>query len=122
MNATNYEMALSNAALGTLGAFLGGLVLVGVLVWAVRLGIGVRRRQPDPPRTEEHPTMPSGGPVHETVEVREPDEVPRATEENERLTPHQLHSSGSKRSDEQTRTRWSQDASGSSGSGGQRGE
>jgi uncharacterized iron-regulated membrane protein len=118
MNTTHYEMAASNAALGTIGAFVGGLVIAGALVWAVRVGIRVRRREPGPPRTHEHPELPESGPVHETRQIREPDEVPRASDESERLTPHELRASGSKRADNQQRRRWSRGSSGSFGSGG----
>lgn len=62
--------------------------------------------------------MPEGGPTYETVEVREPDEVPRAADGSERLTPHELHRSGSRRSDEQARPRWSTDSGGSIGGDG----
>ncbi|MGW7080433.1 DUF6479 family protein [Streptomyces sp. NPDC054866] len=113
-----YELAASGAALGTIAAFLGGLVLVGALLWAFWLGNKVRRREPRPPRREEQPKMPESGPVHEIREMREPDEVPRAKDESERLRPQNLHASGSKRSDDQTRRRWSSGSSGSFGGGG----
>ncbi|MGC4979308.1 DUF6479 family protein [Streptomyces sp. DT193] len=118
MNPTYVETAMSNAAVGTLGAFIGGLVVVAALMWAVRLGIRVRRRESDPPKPHEHPRMPEGGPTYETSEVREPDEVSEATDGRERLTPHQLHSSGSRRSEDQARPRWSSESHGSFGSGG----
>jgi hypothetical protein len=118
MNPTYFETAMSNAAVGALGAFIGGLVVVAALVWAVRLGIAVRRRESDPPRPHEHPRMPEGGPPYEALEVREPDEVSEATDGRERLTPHELHSSGTKRSEKQARPRWSSESRGSFGSGG----
>ncbi|MFD4569453.1 DUF6479 family protein [Streptomyces sp. NPDC058467] len=126
MNTTHYEMAASTAALGTIGAFVGGLVIAGALVWAVRLGIRVRRREPGPPRTREpgpprtreHPELPESGPVHETRQMREPDEVPRASDESQPLTPYELHASGSRRADNQQRRRWSRGSSGSFGGGG----
>jgi hypothetical protein len=118
MDTTTFELAVSNAALGTIGAFVGGLVIVGALIWAVRLGIGVRRREPGPPGAHEQPRLPESGPTYETSEVREPNQVPTAADESERLTPHQVHNSGSKRSDQQDRPRWSPGSSGSFGSGG----
>lgn len=117
-HATHWEIALSNAAYGTLGAFVGGLVIVGVLVWAVLLGIRVRRREPGPPKAHEHPTLPESGPTYESREIREPNEVPRADDESERLRPHQLGRSGTKRSDKQERPRWGSGSSGSFGGGG----
>ncbi|MFE4994879.1 DUF6479 family protein [Streptomyces mirabilis] len=43
-----------DAAIGTIGAFLGGLVVAGVLMWAVRLGMTVRRREPRRRRGSEN--------------------------------------------------------------------
>ncbi|MFD8735985.1 DUF6479 family protein [Streptomyces sp. NPDC059618] len=106
MKATYWEIALPHAAFGMLGALAGGLLVVGALLWAVRLGIKARRHEPGPPRRHEQPTLPESGPVHESREMREPDEVPRAADESERLTPYQIHSSGSRRSEKQERPRW----------------
>ncbi|MEW2401279.1 DUF6479 family protein [Streptomyces sp. NPDC046862] len=117
MTTNQYEAAATNAG-GVIAVLIAGLVIVGALIWAVRLGMQVRRREPRTPRRGEHPTLPESGPVHETRQMREPDEVPRAGAEGERLTPHQLHSSGSKRSEDQTRRRWDPGSSGSFGSGG----
>ncbi|MFE4547353.1 DUF6479 family protein [Streptomyces sp. NPDC056785] len=110
-------MAVSDAARGTLGAFLGGLVLVGALVWAVRLGMKVRRKEPRRPRPDEQPQLPRSGPVQEVRELREPDEMPRAADRSERLKPRNLHASGSKRSPNQDVPRWNTGDSGSFGSG-----
>ncbi|MFD5814078.1 DUF6479 family protein [Streptomyces sp. f51] len=118
MNHEHWSVALSNAVVGTLGALLGGLVIAGALVWAVGLGIRARRREPGPPKAHEQPRLPQSGPAHETSEIREPNEVPRAANEGERLTPHQLGGSGSRRSDRQERPRWGSGSSGSFGSGG----
>jgi hypothetical protein len=111
------EMAATNAG-GVIALVIVGLVLVGALIWAIRFGVKVRRREPGSPRHGEHPTLPSAGPVHETQQMREPDEVPRAAHKGERLTPHDLGSSGSRRSQDQRRRRWSRGSSGSFGSGG----
>jgi hypothetical protein len=111
-------MAVSDAAMGTIGAFVGGLVIAGALVWAVRLGVKVRRREPRRPLPDEQPKVPESGPVREVREVREPDEVPQAAEESERLRPYNLHASGSKRGENQGVPRWGPGSSGSFGSGG----
>lgn len=87
-------------------------------MWAVRLGISVRRQEPAPPRPADHPTLPPSGPVMESREMREPDEVPRAGDGGRRLTPYEIHASGTKRSGHQKRPRWSPGSSGSFGSGG----
>lgn len=110
-----HHLAASDAARGAIGAFLGGLLVVGLLVGAVLLGMRVRRQQPRPPRRDEHPTLPESGPVRE---VREPDEVPRAADESERLRPHNLRSSGSRRSEDQDVPKWEPGSSGSFGGGG----
>ncbi|MER5917216.1 DUF6479 family protein [Streptomyces sp. NPDC001982] len=98
-----------------------GSAVVVALIWAVRLGISVRRREAPTPRPQEQPRLPDSGPVREVREMREPDEVPRAQNPGERLTHHQLngHSrSTSKRSDDQSRPRRSPGSSGSFGAGG----
>ncbi|MEU7580929.1 DUF6479 family protein [Streptomyces sp. NPDC041068] len=88
------EMAAS-VPLGGLAPFLAGLGVAALLVWAVWLGIRVRRREPRPPKPQEQPRMPPGGPVGDVVENREPDEVPR---DGGRLTPHRLKGSSHVRS------------------------
>jgi len=100
------ELAASGAAMGMVVAFVGGLVIVALLVWAVRLGINVRQREPAPPRPDEQPRLPESGAVREVREQREPDEVPRTGDVGERLLPHDLHRSGNRRSDNQERPRW----------------
>ncbi|MEV6508569.1 DUF6479 family protein [Streptomyces sp. NPDC051642] len=106
------DLALSGAAMGMVVAFAGGLVIVALLVWAVRLGINVRQREPAPPRPDEQPRLPESGAVGEIREQREPDEVPRTTD-GERLLPHDLHHSGSRRSENQERPRWNEGPGGS---------
>jgi hypothetical protein len=112
------EMAASDAAWAVTGAFIGGLVIAGVLVWAIRLGIKVRGREQGPQRTSPQPARPAPGPVTESREMREPDEMPRAGDKGKRLTPHELHAGGSTRSEDQRRPRWNSGSSGSFGSGG----
>ncbi|MFF6984475.1 DUF6479 family protein [Streptomyces sp. NPDC008343] len=70
------DVAATNAG-GVIAILVVGLVLVGALIWAIGFGLKVRRREPRRPRRGEHPTLPSGGPVHETQQAREPNEVPR---------------------------------------------
>ncbi|MGW5198246.1 DUF6479 family protein [Streptomyces spiralis] len=118
MDTTGYETVAAGSGFGVAAFVVGGLVLVGVLIWAVRLGIKVMRSESRTPRGGEHPTLPESGPVHETRQRREPDEVPRAEETGRRLTPHELGSSGSRRSGEQGRPRWNTGSSGSFGGGG----
>jgi hypothetical protein len=118
MQTTFYEAAAASSVFGVAVVLVSGLVVTGALIWAVRLGIRVRRGESRPPRRSEHPRPPESGPVHETREFREPDEVPRAADGSERLTPHGLKHSGSKRSENQTRPRWNEGSSGSFGGGG----
>jgi hypothetical protein len=96
--------------------FLGLLVVVGGLVWAVWLGIRVFRREPDRPEAEEQPRLPVTGAIEEISEVREPDEV--ECEDGQRLMPYELHAAGTRRSGDQHRHRWAPGSSGSFGSGG----
>ncbi|QTE02682.1 DUF6479 family protein [Streptomyces cyanogenus] len=118
MNTAMYQAATGAQVFGYVLILLAGLVCVAGLIWAFRLGIKVRERESAPPRPEEQPRLPASGPVHETREVREPDEVPRAADDSERLTPHQLGNVRSKRADDQRRPRWSPGSSGSFGGGG----
>ncbi|WP_128374442.1 DUF6479 family protein [Streptomyces cavernae] len=121
MTAQSLEVAATEGLVGGVFPLLAGIVVTIGLIWAVRLGIRVRRREPAPPRPEEQPRLPESGPVLEVSEMREPDEVPKAQNESERLTPHELHGLGnvrSRRSDDQKRPRWSPGSSGGFGSGG----
>ncbi|MFF4586153.1 DUF6479 family protein [Streptomyces sp. NPDC001388] len=115
---TTYEAAAASSVFGVVAVLVCGLLITGALIWAVRLGIKVRRREPRPPRRTEQPTRPATSAVHDGQERREPDEVPVAADESERLTPHQLNPSGTKRSEDQTRPRWDSRSGGSFGSGG----
>jgi len=103
------EMSASNGAAVGVFTLVAGLIVVLALIGAVRLGMRTRRRESAPPRPEEQPRLPESGPVHELQEMREPDEVPRAQDGSERLTPHQLSgggTSGSRRGEDQKRRRW----------------
>lgn len=87
-------------------------------MWAVQIGMRVRRLELRPPRPDEQPRLPAGGAVHEIREMREPDEVPVAKDESERLMPYELHHGGGKLSKNQKPPTWSPGSSGSFGSGG----
>ncbi|MEU6218675.1 DUF6479 family protein [Streptomyces sp. NPDC047022] len=100
------EMAFPDAAWALTGAFVSGLVVVAALVWSVRFGIRVRSREQSLSPASPRSPRPSSGPVMDSRERREPDEVPRAEHEGERLTPHELHAAGSKRGADQRRPRW----------------
>jgi len=119
MSTASYELlAASSDVLNVVAAFVGGLVIAGALIWAVRLGISVLDREPGPPQPEEQPTLPESGAVHEVREMREPDEVPHAAQESERLMPYELHPAATRRGEDQKRRRWDPGTSGSFGSGG----
>jgi hypothetical protein len=106
--------------LAGIGAFLGALIVAGVLLLLFFLGARRVRRDSPRPGPEDQPRLPEGGPVQEERERREPDEL-TVREEAERLYPHELKgfgNAGSKRSDDQKPRRWSPGSSGSFGSGG----
>ncbi|MEU6405064.1 DUF6479 family protein [Streptomyces sp. NPDC046985] len=108
MDISRYEAAAAGSALAGVVIVVGALVVVAALVWAVRLGIRVKQDESRTSRGGKHPTtLPDSGPAHETQQRREPDEVPRAEETGRRLTPHELGSPGTRRSDDQGRRRWS---------------
>jgi hypothetical protein len=116
--ATFVLAATSSDVLNVIAAFVGGLVIAGVLIWAVRLGMRVMDQELPHPRPDEQPRLPETGPVREIREVREPDEVPVAVDERERLMPYQLHNAGTRRGKDQHRKRWLPGSSGSFGGGG----
>lgn len=119
MSTAAFELlAASHNALNVTAAFLGGLVIAGALVWAVSFGMKVRDQELPRPLPEEQPHLPTSGAVHEMREMREPDEMPVAAEEKERLMPYQLHHSASRTGEDQKRRRWLPGSSGSFGSGG----
>ncbi|MGA4847453.1 DUF6479 family protein [Streptomyces sp. G5(2025)] len=112
------EHLAASPPLGGLLPFLAGLCIAALLVWAVWFGVRVRNREQVPPRPEDQPRPPAGGPVGHLEENREPDEVPR---NGGRLTPHELKGMGnaaSKRGDDQRRRRWTPGSGGAFGSGG----
>lgn len=95
--------------------FIVGIIVAGGLIAAVVLGRRIRRREPPTPRPEEQPKLPEGGPVFEVRENREPDEMPRS---DHRLTPHELHDSGTQQAESDERRIWDEGSGGSFGSGG----
>ncbi|MEU0676452.1 DUF6479 family protein [Streptomyces sp. NPDC006172] len=115
--ASAHLAASGGSALASVAFVIIGVALVGGLIWAFRLGFKVRRREPGPPRPHEQPRMPASGPVRESSEGREPNEMPRSAD-GERLTPHELRPTGSRPGDDQGRPRWDEGSSGSFGSGG----
>ncbi|GGV66107.1 MULTISPECIES: DUF6479 family protein [Streptomyces] len=117
MDTTGYQTVAAGSGAGIALVVIGGLVVVGLLIWAFRFGITVMQRESVTPRHSGQPKTPPSGPVRETRQQREPNEVPDAEETGRRLTPHEL-SSGTRRSDDQSRPRWDSGSSGSFGSGG----
>jgi hypothetical protein len=116
--ATFVLAATSSDVLNVIAAFVGGLVIAGALIWAVRLGMRVMDQELPHPRPDEQPRLPEAGPVREIREMREPDDVPVAVEERERLMPYQLHPAATRRGKDQHRKRWLPGSSGSFGGGG----
>ncbi|MEV6793450.1 DUF6479 family protein [Streptomyces sp. NPDC051320] len=115
MNSTYWESAASSGA-GVYLFPLVGLIVVGVLIAAFVRERRVRARQTRTPLPEEHPGLPEGGPVFETRENREPEEVPR--QEHGRLTPHQLKGHSTRGSTSEEPRDANEDSGGGFGSGG----
>ncbi|MFF1306671.1 DUF6479 family protein [Streptomyces sp. NPDC058307] len=116
--ATFVLAATSSEVLDVIAAFAGGLFIAGALVWAVQFGMRVQDRELPRPLSEEQPHLPETGPIREIREMREPDEMPAPVQGQERLMPHELHHSGSRRGKDQQRKRWLPGSSGGFGSGG----
>ncbi|MBO4257562.1 DUF6479 family protein [Streptomyces griseorubiginosus] len=118
MSTATFVMAATSVDVShVVGAFIGGLVIAGALVWAFWFGMRVRDRELPRPLPDEQPRLPDGGAVREMREVREPDEVP-LSEDGKRLMPHEIHRASSKTGKDQHRRRWMPGSSGSFGSGG----
>ncbi|GHE60758.1 MULTISPECIES: DUF6479 family protein [Streptomyces] len=110
--------AANDFAVG-IGPLVAGVVVVALLIGAVVMGYRSRRRAPAPPRPEEQPKMPEGGPVREEQQVRRASEMPQ--DEEHRLTPHEMPGHGNASTStnpEQKRPRWNEGGSGGFGSGG----
>lgn len=119
MNTASYELlAASQQVLSLLAAFVGGLVIAGALVWAVRVGMKVMDQEEPRPSPEDQPKLPETGAVHEMREMREPDEVSKVSRDGERLMPYQLHHAATRTGKDQQRRRWLPGSSGGFGSGG----
>ncbi|MGY3202954.1 DUF6479 family protein [Streptomyces sp. TE5632] len=119
MNTATYELlAASQQVLSLLAAFVGGLVVAGALIWAVRVGMKVMDQEERRPSPEDQPKLPETGAVHEMREMREPDEMPTVPRDGERLMPYQLHHSATRTGKDQQRRRWLPGSSGGFGSGG----
>lgn len=118
MRTTHEQLAAAGSVAGAIAIVVFGVLITAGLVAAVRLGIRVRGRESPTPRREEQPTLPPTGPVREEQSLREPNEVPRASGDGDRLTPHQLGNVSTRPSSDQTRPRWNPGSSGSFGSGG----
>ncbi|MDN0200477.1 DUF6479 family protein [Streptomyces sp. S.PNR 29] len=120
MSTATYELLAASGqhALNMTAAFIGGLVVAGALIWAVRVGMRVMEQDTGHPGPEEQPKLPDTGPVHEIREMREPDEVPVSADGRERLMPYQLHNTNTRTGKDQHRRRWLPGSSGGFGSGG----
>ncbi|AZM61136.1 MULTISPECIES: DUF6479 family protein [unclassified Streptomyces] len=116
--ATYVQLAANEHRWAVLAAFIGGLIVAGALVWAVRVGMRYMDREEPRPRPEDQPKLPEGGAVHEVREMREPDEIPRMDKTGSRLMPYELHHAATRTGKDQTRKRWLPGSSGAFGSGG----
>ncbi|MEZ3180176.1 hypothetical protein KYY02_16230 [Streptomyces pimonensis] len=116
--ATYVVLASSTHRWAVITAFIGGLVVAGALVWAVRVGMRYMDQEEPRPTEEEQPRMPDGGAVREMREVREPDEMPDMSRTGSRLMPYELHHSSTRTCKDQQRRRWLPGSSGAFGSGG----
>ncbi|MFF9220668.1 DUF6479 family protein [Streptomyces viridosporus] len=119
MSTATYELLAASAQVWSLiGAFVGGLVVAGALIWAVRIGMQVMDREEHRPTPEEQTRLPDGGAVREMREIREPDEVPLLPKSGARLMPYELHHASTRTGKDQVRKRWLPGSSGGFGSGG----
>ncbi|MFJ8787668.1 DUF6479 family protein [Streptomyces sp. NPDC102462] len=117
MDTTPEYMAAAGSTAGMIVIVVGGLLVTAALVWSLRLGARVLRREQLPHRSAARTRPPRSGPVGEERQMREPSEVPRATE-GHRPTPHELGNSPDRPSGDQDRPRWRSGSSGSFGGGG----
>ncbi|MCZ7456556.1 DUF6479 family protein [Streptomyces sp. WMMC940] len=81
--------AAGSPALGGVGPFLVGVVVVAVLIGVIPWAIRRRRTQPRRPLPSEQPRRPAGGAHIE--EIRDPDGE-TFPDDGSRLNPHQLKS------------------------------
>ncbi|WP_030295321.1 DUF6479 family protein [Streptomyces katrae] len=66
-----------------------GIIVVGFLLGAFKLGQRVRAKEPPPPTPESQPHLPDGGAVHEVREERDSVEIPEGG-----LRPHEMQGYG----------------------------
>ncbi|GGV69471.1 DUF6479 family protein [Streptomyces griseoloalbus] len=119
MNTATYVLlAASQHIWNVTAAFIGGLVVAGALIWAVRVGMRYMDQEEPRPRSEEQPRLPDGGAVREMREIREPDEMPDMSKSGSRLMPYELHHAATRTGKDQNRKRWLPGSSGAFGSGG----
>ncbi|MFI1422970.1 DUF6479 family protein [Streptomyces sp. NPDC020731] len=116
--ATYVVLASSTHRWAVFAAFIGGLIVAGALVWAVRVGMRYMDQEEPRPTAEDQPRLPDGGAVREMREIREPDEMPDMSRTGSRLMPYELHHSATRTGTDQKRKRWLPGSSGSFGSGG----
>ncbi|GGV19494.1 DUF6479 family protein [Streptomyces griseoflavus] len=116
--ATYVFLAAGPGVWNVTAAFVGGLIVAGALIWAVRVGMRVMDQESPRPTPEQQPKLPDGGAVREMREMREPDEMPRVEKGGSRLMPYEIHHSGSRTCEDQKRKRWLPGSSGAFGSGG----
>ncbi|MET8831639.1 DUF6479 family protein [Streptomyces sp. NPDC004610] len=98
--------------------FVVAVAVLAVLAGSFWLGNRIKDREPPTPRPEEQPRAPETGPVHEVLENREPDEVPKVPKGGRALTPYELSNMQTKPGTGKDRPRWSKGSSGSFGGGG----
>ncbi|RII09706.1 hypothetical protein DSC45_29815 [Streptomyces sp. YIM 130001] len=83
--------AADDPSLGFVPFLLIGLVVAAALVWAVWLGIRIRRREPRPPNPGEQPRPPKNGAAAELPEEPAADDFGA---DGERLSPHEMRGHG----------------------------
>ncbi|MFF9485872.1 DUF6479 family protein [Streptomyces sp. NPDC014676] len=119
MNTATYVvLAADTHRWAVFAAFIGGLIVAGALIWAVRVGMRYMDREEPRPAPEDQPRLPDGGAVREMREMREPDEMPDMSRTGSRLMPYELHHSATRTGKDQQRKRWLPGSSGGFGSGG----
>ncbi|WP_435602174.1 DUF6479 family protein [Streptomyces sp. bgisy130] len=68
-----------------------GVLVVALLIAAFAWGRRIRSREPGPPHPESQPRLPHGQLVGDSMESREPEELPRT---DHRRKPHELKGNG----------------------------
>ncbi|MFE4667463.1 DUF6479 family protein [Streptomyces sp. NPDC056716] len=119
MSSAPMQLAAASGLL-SLGLFVIAVAVLAVLAGSFWLGNRIKDREPPTPRPEEHPRPPEDGPVHEVLESREPDEVPKVPKGGRAMTPYELTNMQTRpsASPSKDRPKWSKGSSGSFGGGG----